>query len=127
MTTFHCKACGLVLAEGLTECHEDRLCFEDGSPMLPSKTFCISKGKFPPELVGDYLINVEELLNTRLFDEMGGRLNGCCGLDGLDGINHVCQNGHEVATVRDDCWMPSHVILSSKMVAVNEASQAAPL
>lgn len=125
MTTFHCKACGLVLAEGLSECLEDSLCLDDGSPMLPPKMFFISKGTFSPEQVGDYLINVEDLLNTRLF-EVAGRLNGCCGLDGLDGINHICQNGHEVATVRDDCWMPSHVILSSAMVVVREASQAAP-
>ncbi len=122
MATFHCKACGLVLAIGLSECVEDSLCLDDGSPMLPPKTFYVSKGKFSPERVGDYLINVDELLNTRLFEEMGGRLNGCCGLDGLDGINHVCQNGHEVATMRTDCWMPSHVVLSSTMVVVNEAS-----
>lgn len=125
MTTFHCKACGLLLAEGLSECLEDRLCFDEGSPMLPSKTFFISKGQFSPEQVGDYLVNVDDLLNTRLC-EVAGRLNGCCGLDGMDGINHICQNGHEVATVRDDCWMPSHVILSSAMVVVSEASQAAP-
>lgn len=97
MTSFHCKTCGLLLADGLSECREDALCLEDGMPMLPPKTFCVSEGKHPPEVAGDYLINVDELVNARLYVESRGRLNGCCGLDGLDGINHVCQNGHEAA------------------------------
>src|SRR5262249_40013798 len=33
------------------------------------------------------------------------RRNGCCGMDGCDGMNLVCPEGHEVATERSDCWM----------------------
>ena len=35
----------------------------------------------------------------------GGRENGCCGRDGLEGPNLLCPGcQREVATVRDDCW-----------------------
>lgn len=35
------------------------------------------------------------------------RLNGCCGLDGLDGPNQVCRNcGRYVGTKVTDCWTP---------------------
>lgn len=125
MTRFLCKACGLVLAESLSVCSEDSLYYEDGKPMLPAKSFYISRGEFKPEQVGDFLINEDSLMNTRPYLEMRGRNNGCCGRDGLDGINEVCQNGHEVATVRNDCWMPSHVILSAGAVAIDAQPFAA--
>jgi hypothetical protein len=31
-----------------------------------------------------------------------GRRHGCCGLDGMDGMNRVCSEGHEVATESSD-------------------------
>ncbi len=35
------------------------------------------------------------------------RLNGCCGLDGLDGPNQVCTScGSYVGTKITDCWTP---------------------
>lgn len=50
----------------------------------------------PDELV----LNLDDLQNTHL----GGVLNGCCGIDGCDGINTFCVNGHEIGTERSDCW-----------------------
>lgn len=55
------------------------------------------------------MINLEDAVNTRHHPDTR-RLNGCCGLDGRDGLNTVCANGHEVGTEKSDCWMP-HVLL----------------
>jgi len=41
-----------------------------------------------------------------------GRLNGCCGLDGLDGPNLACAGcGSELATESSDCWTRQQVAL----------------
>lgn len=32
------------------------------------------------------------------------RLNGCCGLDGMNGPNQQCACGAEVGTLQSDCW-----------------------
>jgi hypothetical protein len=48
------------------------------------------------------------------------RLAECCGLDGMDGPNFVCVNGHEIGTEMSDCWMPHAAILLDSVVHVNE-------
>ncbi|GHB86380.1 hypothetical protein GCM10010347_66640 [Streptomyces cirratus] len=41
-----------------------------------------------------------------------GRLNGCCGLDGLDGPNLVCDAcGAEIGTQQSDCWSQQLIAL----------------
>jgi hypothetical protein len=44
------------------------------------------------------------------------RLNGCCGLDGLDGPNQLCACGAEVATEKSDCWMAHALIFEDGAV-----------
>ena len=45
------------------------------------------------------------------------RLNGCCGLDGMDGPNIVCiACGAEVGTKMNDCWTPHEVRLDPDAV-----------
>jgi hypothetical protein len=43
-----------------------------------------------------------------------------CGLDGMDGPNLVCVNGHEIGTEKSDCWMPHAAVLLDSIVRVNE-------
>jgi hypothetical protein len=35
-------------------------------------------------------------------------------MDGTDGINKLCANGHEIATEKSDCWMPTAVIFEKE-------------
>ncbi len=67
-----CKFCGLVLADGLSECEKESRCQDDGKPLLPPRMFYISTGECQPEQVGDFIINLDDLTNTRPFLEMGG-------------------------------------------------------
>jgi hypothetical protein len=85
---------------------------EAGEDLLPVGRYAIAKGEFDSERVGDTLLNLRDVHNVKRHPDVG-RLNGCCGLDGLDGMNLVCVNGHEVATERSDCWLPHHTVLSS--------------
>ncbi len=81
------------------------LCDEDGKDHIPPGFFKISDGGFFTGTSGEYLVNLRDLTNTRHHPD-SRRLNGCCGLDGVDGKNLVCNNGHEVGVERSDCWMP---------------------
>jgi hypothetical protein len=63
--------------------------------------------------VGSYIVNVDDVVHTRLTD-IQRRLSGCCGLDGMDGPNLLCdQGGAEVATKKTDCWAPHCVIFEA--------------
>ncbi|MBA3680342.1 MAG: hypothetical protein H0W73_04005 [Bacteroidetes bacterium] len=66
-------------------------------------------------LTKEIVINKNDIINFK-YHANRSRLNGCCGLDGCDGINLVCLNGHEVATEKSDCWMPHAVIFENHLV-----------
>jgi hypothetical protein len=48
----------------------------------------------------EMIFNLDDIHGTA----HGGVLNGCCGIDGMDGINTFCSNGHEIGTECSDCW-----------------------
>lgn len=48
-------------------------------------------------------------MNTRYHDDPR-RVSGCCGPSGIDGVNTLCANGHEVATESSDCWTGPHYV-----------------
>ena len=68
---------------------------------------------------GRVLVNLRDLIGTKRHAD-SRRLNGCCGLDGLDGANLVCVNGHEVGTEKSDCWMAQAAVLLDNVIWVNE-------
>jgi hypothetical protein len=84
---------------------------EDGHPLLPEGQYLMSSmfldaGHTWDSITRDEIIlNLDDVLNSQL----GGKRNGCCGLDGLDGINTFCLNGHPLGTEKSDCWMPHFI------------------
>jgi len=68
---------------------------------------------------GRVLVNLADLVGTKHHPDYRRRA-GCCGLDGLDGPNLVCSNGHEVGTEKSDCWMPHAAVLLENVIEVNE-------
>lgn len=48
------------------------------------------------------------------------RFQGCCGSSGLDGMNKLCRNGHEVATEFSDCWTDNYIEFNSDKVIIKE-------
>lgn len=68
------------------------------SPRMRQGTYSIS----PKTRV--IVFNPNDLTGTAPHPEPGRR-HGCCGLDGLDGPNLVCEGcGADVATQQSDCW-----------------------
>jgi len=60
--------------------------------------------------VGNYIAHGDDVLRVKLTIDTT-RLNGCCGLDGLDGPNLQCDTcGVYVATKITDCWT-SHCVV----------------
>ncbi|MEH7098472.1 hypothetical protein [Neobacillus vireti] len=77
----------------------------DEEDYIPEGYFVIDNGEEEIRTKGTIIINLKDLINSHYHPD-AGRLNGCCGCDGLDGINRVCVNNHEIGTENSDCWMP---------------------
>lgn len=105
-----CKQCGAHLSEELRLADGSECNTEDGKAYVPRGTTIQNDDLFFHQNVGGYIANVEDVLHTELTKD-ASRLSGCCGFDGMDGPNLLCdQCGAEVATKKTDCWMP-HCVL----------------
>ena len=51
--------------------------------------------------------NLADMINTK---HNPANLSGCCGLDGLSGINTLCLNGDDLGMEFSDCWHSYHYI-----------------
>ncbi len=67
---------------------------------------------------GVFVLNPDDISGAARHPDCG-RLNGCCGLDGLDGPNLVCDAcGAEVATQQSDCWSQQLIALIPDAVTI---------
>jgi hypothetical protein len=115
-----CAACGATLTPALTVVSSKTPGVilrehEDGKPLTPRGSVFKSwepiersYGDEPAllEFAPQYWLNPEDLDGEVRNTPDVRRLNGCCGLDGCDGPNQVCQCGADVGTLRTDCWTP---------------------
>jgi uncharacterized protein (TIGR02996 family) len=109
--TFWCAACGLPLTGPLSPLADPVwLSKEDGTPLVPAGFYWQAAGDFSAGMEGHYCLNLADLRNTRPHPDHRRR-RGCCGMDGCDGANTVCANGHAVGTECSDCWMPHYLHL----------------
>ena len=111
-----CVICGTPVSAPIAKLEDLRLLNEEyGSPYVPRGYFVTSNGNYSPGTEGCLIVNLEVLCSSKLHNDQG-RLNGCCGLDGCDGINTMCINGHEIGTECSDCWMPHRFDFDPKLV-----------
>jgi len=113
---FCCAACGLPVTGPLVWL-EDRvlLSVKAETDYIPGGHYVRGGDDYLYDAVGQYLINRREARNIRPHPDYSRR-QGCCGLDGCDGRNVVCANGHEVGTERSDCWLAHSVALDPSLV-----------
>lgn len=105
-----CKYCDVELTDDLKEVLTlEQLSEIDGEDFIKRGHFFISDGNYYSGTEGQIVINIKDLKNSKMHF-IPGRLNGCCGVDGIHGINRLCVNGHEIATEKSDCWMAHAVI-----------------
>ena len=113
---FRCSTCQILLTENLEELNDKKeIDIADGKPLVPKGFYFVGNDQFYSGAEGKYLINPANLINAKNHNDKI-RTNGCCGLDGLDGLNKICINGHELGTEKSDCWMPHAVIFESGKV-----------
>ncbi|OCA92576.1 hypothetical protein [Pseudobacillus wudalianchiensis] len=111
-----CQTCDIVISNEVVELKDlSRLNDKDGQDYIPKGFFIIDNQDFCPELKGAIMINIKDSTNSKYHSD-GSRLNGCCGYDGLDGMNRICSNNHEIGTEMSDCWMPHCIALNPNLV-----------
>jgi hypothetical protein len=116
---FRCRACALPLTPRLRLLTDrSALNGQDGEPYLPRGTFTVSEGDFGP--AGEFVVHLDDLVEVEYHPDPR-RHNGCCGLDGCDGMNRICREGHEVATECSDCWMAHGARLDPAAVFADDA------
>jgi hypothetical protein len=104
-----CRTCGTDLSIPLEEFKSHEVASEiDGAPHVPTGFYLVSDGEYFTGSERQVIIAPESATNLKDHSDQS-RLNGCCGLDGCDGPNQTCPNGHEVATKITDCWI-AHAI-----------------
>ena len=107
---FACGACGRALTAPLRELPAQLPPqTEDGQDFVPRGYFTRSDGEYFTGTEGRLVVSLKDVRGTRHHADLH-RLNGCCGLDGLDGPNTVCGCGAVVGTEKSDCWM-AHALL----------------
>jgi hypothetical protein len=125
MKVLRCAQCGTPVSLSLVELDDvERLNLADGRPLLPRGAYLPMRRhpnwweeSLDDERADDILINLDDAINTHL----GGVLNGCCGIDGCDGINTFCPHGHEIGTEFSDCWGPHSLTVPKRCVEVTDA------
>lgn len=111
-----CKTCNLEISEPLEELKDLNLINEnDGQDYIPKGFYLIQEQTAYEILKGSIIINIKDLINSKHHSD-SGRLNGCCGLDGGDGMNRVCLHDHEIGTEYSDCWMFHMIVLDLEQV-----------
>ena len=117
--TFKCPICLTAITRPLLPLRPDQsICLEYEKPALAEGFFGINSQEYW-SAAGRVLVNLSDLIGTKHHPD-SRRRGGCCGLDGLDGPNLVCPNGHEVGTEKSDCWMPHAAVLLENVIGANE-------
>jgi len=117
----YCKICQVELTNELVILKDSSLlCEEDGCDLVPLGFYFLTDKSYPVTGEMKIVINLKDLKNEKRHSDLS-RTNGCCGLDGLDGINTVCINDHEIGTQSSDCWMPHYFTFESDLIEVHES------
>lgn len=112
----YCKKCGIQLTDTLQEVTTSVLRFEDNVPMIGPNQFSVYMNEFTHEK--EIVIAIEEYYFKKHTDSK--RFSGCCGSSGIDGMNLLCPNGHEVATEFSDCYMPHYISVTIENVLIKD-------
>ncbi len=100
-----CKSCKTVISNELNALEDVTKLNHDayGEDFIPQGFFIINGDNvFPTRIRNRIIINLKDLIHSKYHQDIS-RLNGCCGKNGCDGNNIVCQNNHEIGTEMSDC------------------------
>jgi uncharacterized protein (TIGR02996 family) len=121
---FRCVACGLPLTGPVWPLGDVVwLSQADQTTLVPAGFFWVSEGEVWNGTAGHPCVHLGDLRNIEPHPDSRRRI-GCCGVDGCEGVNTVCANGHEVGTECSDCWMPHFLHLEPKAVEAVEVARS---
>ncbi|MFB6213261.1 MAG: HEAT repeat domain-containing protein [Candidatus Nanohaloarchaea archaeon] len=135
MAVFKCEECGAPVSKDVAELEDRGLMDEtlpnyriqdasDGEDLLPEGFFIKAEGDDKYNFYDDkehcFVINLRDAKDTRLDYD---KVVGCCGVDGLEGENTECKNGHKIGTERSDCWTKHALYLNPDKVILREPDE----
>jgi hypothetical protein len=128
--TVHCRTCNQALTVPLALLANLKLIdINHGKDLVPQHYYITLRqmyeafqNKAADKQVEEIEVNLKDIIGTKL----GGIINGCCGVDGMDGINTFCLAGHPVGTENSDCWMPHHMSFALANVVLNPTELELP-
>jgi hypothetical protein len=98
-----------------------RISADAKSDFVPQGYYLIASAadQMDSHTAGEFILNLKDTMNIKPYSDPS-RLSGCCALDGLNGINTTCVNGHEMGFERSDCWVPHYIHIPPQNVQVLE-------
>ncbi len=112
----YCKECETELTPELVEILESDLCWNGKQDIIPKTNFSIFINR------KSYKKTIMVAIDNYNLDDHPDiiRFQGCCGSSGMDGLNKLCMNGHEVATEFSDCWTGDYIEFEINNVILKE-------
>ena len=111
-----CRSCSTRLSNDLQPIGFGERNETIGEEFLQRSGLMQEDGTFFHRCCGNYIAHPDDILRVKLTDDTR-RLNGCCGLDGLDGPNLRCENCAAYVAVKiTDCWTPHCVIFEPEAI-----------
>jgi hypothetical protein len=119
-TVFVCVACGSAVSRPVERLEDPKqISGKDGEPAVPVGRFATVDPRQGESFAGWTMLNLADAVGTKPHPE-SGRWVGCCGADGMEGENTLCEKGHEIGTECSDCWMPHALMLDPKSVELKK-------
>ncbi len=117
----YCKVCELELSNEIIPLPSDmEPVYKDKTDVLPQGFYYTSDERPIEDSKGWIYTHLKDIINAKYHPE---KSSGCCGMDGLDGMNLLCLNGHEFATEVSDCWTPHFVKIEPEKVIKMEGER----
>ena len=112
---FMCVECKTPITKSVSFTREElpKVEDEDGWVDYPRQGFftigdpLVWQPELYPGMSEYYVFNKSDVINTTQDPE---RTSGCCGSDGMNGVNVLCVSGHEIGMEFSDCWQSYHYI-----------------
>ena len=100
---FRCLKCKVALSIPLVEDKELAQPRVEPNFIAQGCYVVLKHGVFIPGATGHFAIHLDDARNTERHPDIE-RLYGCCGPEGIHGLNTICVSGHEIGTEKSDCY-----------------------
>jgi hypothetical protein len=90
----------------------------DCENLIPRGSYWIAHDFLPEHVNSHIVVHLEDIFDLRPHPDPK-RHSGCCGEDGCDGPNRICECSAALATVVSDCWTGYYAHFEPDLVTLN--------